>query len=107
MAVIENVGTVTAKGRTTIPRAVRHALGVDYGGTIAFRVDERGVSVHRADVEHEDPALVNFLALLARDIERRPEAIKPLVAPLAERLARATEDIEVDLDAPVDSDVDL
>ncbi len=109
MAMIEETSTITAKGQTTIPKAVRRALGVDYGGTIAFRVDERGVSVRRADVEHEDPILDNFLAFLAKDIEQRPEAIKPLPATLAGRLARATEgvEVEVDLDAPIDGDVDL
>ncbi len=74
-AILEETSTITAKGRTTIPKPVRRALGVDYGGKIAFRIDERGVSVHRADAGTEDPAIGGFLDFLARDIERRPEAI--------------------------------
>ena len=44
-ALLEEISTITAKGQTTIPKSVRQALGVDYGGKIAFRVDEHGVSV--------------------------------------------------------------
>jgi antitoxin PrlF len=106
-APIEEISTITAKGQTTVPKAVRQALGVDYGGRIAFRVDERGVSVHRAEVEHEDPAIDRFLAFLAEDIKRRPEALTALSPALAARIAALTEGVRVDLDAAVDGDVDL
>ena len=36
--VVEEVCTITAKGQTTVPKAVRQALGVGYGGRIAFRL---------------------------------------------------------------------
>src|SRR3546814_15214757 len=85
-ALFEEVSTITAKGQTTIPKSVRRALGVDYGGKITFRVDEHGVSVHRADVEHDDPALDGFLAFLAEDIKRRPEALTTLSPTPAERV---------------------
>ena len=45
-AVVEEICTITAKGQTTVPRAVRQALGVGYGGRIAFRVKEGRVTVH-------------------------------------------------------------
>ena len=50
-AMLEEISTITAKGQTTVPKSVRTALGVNYSGKIAFRVDERGVSVHRAEVD--------------------------------------------------------
>ncbi len=106
-AMLEEISTITAKGQTTVPKSVRTALGVDYGGKIAFRVDERGVSVHRAEVENEDPAIDRFLAFLADDIARRPEAVTALSPALAERLAVLTEGVKVDLNAPIDGDVDL
>lgn len=106
-AMLEEISTITAKGQTTVPKSVRTALGVNYGGKIAFRVDERGVSVHRAEVENEDPAIDRFLAFLADDIARRPEAVTALTPTLAERLAALTEGVKVDLDAPIDGDVDL
>jgi antitoxin PrlF len=106
-ALIEEISTITAKGQTTVPKAVRQALGVDYGGKIAFRVDERGVTVHRADTEHDDPAIDAFLAFLAADIHRRPEALASLSPALAARIAELTKDVAVDLDAPIDGDVEL
>ena len=106
-ALLEEVSTITAKGQTTVPKAVRQALGVDYGGRIAFRVDERGVSVHRADSDNEDPAIDSFLAFIAADIQRRPEALTSLSPALTERIATLTKGVAVDLDAPIDGDVDL
>ena len=106
-ALLEEISTITAKGQTTISKSVRQALGVDYGGRIVFRVDANGVSVHRADAEHDDPAIESFLAFLADDIKRRPEALRDLSPALAERIAALTTGISVDLDAPIDGDVDL
>lgn len=104
---LEEISTITAKGQTTVPKSVRQALGVDYGGRIAFRVDERGVTVHRADVENDDPAIDSFLAFLADDIKRRPEALITLSPALAERIAALTAGVAVDLDAAINGDVDL
>jgi antitoxin PrlF len=104
---LEETSTITAKGQTTIPKAVRRALGVDYGGRIAFRVDEHGVSVRRAETDGDDPAIDSFLDFLARDIERRPEAITTLSPALAARIAALTEGMEIDPNAEIDGAVDL
>ncbi len=106
-AMLEEVSTITAKGQTPIPKAVRQALGVDHGDKVAFRVDEHGVTLHRANAEHHDPAIDGFLSFLADDITRRPEALAALSPALAERIAALTEGVKVDLDAPLDGDVDL
>lgn len=103
---IEEVSTITAKGQTTIPKAVRQALGVDYGGKIAFRVDKRGVTVVRVE-EDADPAIERFLEFVADDIRKHPEAVKALSPDLAARIAALTEGMEVDLDAAIDGDVSL
>jgi antitoxin PrlF len=103
---LEEISTITAKGQTTVPKAIRQALGVDYGGRIAFRVDEKGVSVHRADTE-SDPAIDSFLAFLARDIARRPASLAAFPPSLAERISMLTDGVAVDLDASIDGDVDL
>ena len=63
--------------------------------------------MHRADAEHDDPAINHFLAFLAADIGRRPEALTALSPALAERIASLTKGIAVDLDAAIDGDVDL
>lgn len=103
----DEISTITAKGQTTIPKSIRRALGVDYGGQIAFHVDEAGVHVRRAEVEDNDPAIDSFLTFIARDLERRPEAIEALSPTLAARIADLTGGAEIDLDAPIEGEVDL
>ena len=105
--VLEETSTITAKGQTTIPKSVRQALGVDYGGKIAFRVDGQGVSVHRADVETDDPSIASFLDFLARDIKDRPEAITALSPALAARIAELTDGMDVDTNEEIDGEVAL
>ena len=107
MSVIEAVCTITAKGQTTVPKAIRQALGVSYGGRITFRVDDGTVSVHAAAEPVADPALAPFLALLERDIAARPEALITLTPELAARMTAATEGVEVDPDAPIEGEVAL
>lgn len=115
-AVVEEVCTITAKGQTTVPKAVRQALGVGYGGRIAFRVEGGAVTVRALPPESadgegaaEDPALAPFLALLEADLAARPaEAVRPLPEALAGRLdALASEAGEADPDAPIEGEVSL
>lgn len=106
-AIIEE-STITAKGQTTVPKAVRQALGVQSGDRIMFRVDEGGViTVRRAAGNTEDPALAPFLHFLAHDIERRPEALQALTPGLAARIAELTRGVDLDLDAAIDGEVAL
>ena len=107
MSVIEEVCTITAKGQTTVPKAIRQALGVSYGGRITFRVEDGTVSVHAAAEAEEDPALAPFLALLESGIAARPEALVPLTPALASRIAAATEGVQGDPDTPIEGDVAL
>ena len=110
MPIVEEVCTITAKGQTTVPRTIQQALGVGYGGRIAFRVEGDRVTVH-ALLEDEtfDPALAPFLALLKGDIANRPgNAVLPLTPALASRMEALTGDLgEVDPDAPIAGEVAL
>jgi antitoxin PrlF len=107
MPVIEEFCTVTAKGQTTVPKAIRQALGVGYGGRIAFRIQDGVVSVHAIATPEADPALAPFLALLERDIGARPEALVPLTPALVTRIMAATEGVEVPADLPIEGEVAL
>lgn len=98
---------ITAKGQTTVPKAVRQALGVSYGGEIAYVVDEGGrVSLLGAE-EETDPVIDGFLAFLARDMARNPSHISAFPAGLAERMAALTAGMNVDLDEEIDGAVTL
>ena len=58
--IIEETSTITAKGQTTVPKVVRQALGVDYGGRIAFRIEDEHVTVHDPEAERRDQPLQRF-----------------------------------------------
>jgi antitoxin PrlF len=107
MPVIEEICTITAKGQTTVPKAIRQALGVSYGDRISFRIEDGIVSVHAVAELQEDPALAPFLALLEQDIAARPEALILLTPELATRMAAATMGVSGDPDGPIEGDVAL
>jgi len=97
---IEEKSTLTAKGQTTVPKAVRQALGIRSGDRIAFRVDGKGrVSMARDAASHDETSAVDaFLAFLSDDIKRRPEAVAPMSDEAAERMRDLARGVEVDLD---------
>ena len=107
MPVIEEVCSITAKGQTTVPKAIRQALGVSYGGRIAFRVEDGTVSIHAVTTQDQDPALKPFLDLLERDLATHPEKITPLSPELMARVKAVTENVVTDPDAPIEGDVAL
>ena len=107
MPTLEERSTITAKGQTTVPKAIRNVLGVQAGDEIAFRVEGDRVLVVSVGGEHEDPVIGKFLAFLAEDISRHPERLKPLSKTLAARVRRLVKGKKVDLDAPIEGEVDL
>jgi antitoxin PrlF len=105
--VFEEVSTITSKGQTTVPKHVRQALGLSGGDQIAFRVDETGVTVRRADETRDDPAIASFLSFLSKDIASHPEKLRAFPATLARRIADLTKGVAFDPDAEIDGDVEL
>ena len=104
MSFIHEVATMTAKGQITLPRAVRQALKVDVGSKVAFEFRDDGqIVVSRADAEHEDPAIVAFLDLLAGDIEagRHVQAIPDDLAQNMLECARRDTGPDEDIDGEV------
>jgi antitoxin PrlF len=102
-APLEEISTITAKGQTTVPKAVRNALGVGVGSKIAFKVENGRVTVSRLETPHRDPALGNFLKLIEQDI-KTGRNVRDLPAGMAVALKRAM-DIPVDLEEPLEGDV--
>ncbi|MBD3744832.1 type II toxin-antitoxin system PrlF family antitoxin [Sphingopyxis alaskensis] len=109
-ALLKEESTITAKGQTTVPKSVRQALGVDYGGRIAFFVDEqRRVYVRKAEVEESaDPVIDHFLDFLAEDMIKNPrKSVASFPKALLDRAAVLTAGMTVDLDAEIDGDVSI
>ena len=92
--------TVAERGQITLPKPIRQALGVDFGGKVAFDLRGTQVVVSRVDNEgHEDPAIASFLALLEKDI-----AAGKHVSTLPDELANA---LLSALQQPVDPGEDI
>jgi|SRR6516162_8290218 antitoxin PrlF len=104
-AIIEETSTITAKGQTTIPKAVRQALGVDYGGKFAYRIEEGRVTVHNPEADHHDPALA-FLGLIEKDMTAGRN-VRDLPAGVVAAMRRAIKELRVDLDQKLEGDVAL
>jgi antitoxin PrlF len=107
MSVIEAVSTITAKGQTTVPKVVRQALRVKEGDQIAFRVEDQSVTVVSVESLHEDPLIGRFLAFLSKDISNRPGAVKPLSKDFVARMGVLVKGKKIDLDEPIEGEVDL
>ena len=107
--VIHEEATLTSKGQLTLPKSIRQALGVDYGGRIAFFVDDqRRVYVEKATEEASDPVVDRFLEFLAQDMSKHPgTSVVALPASLRDRAAALVGDMDVDLDAEIDGNVAL
>jgi antitoxin PrlF len=106
VATIKEISTITAKGQTTVPKAVRQALGVDCGGKIAFRVEGRRVTLSNAVAEHRDPTLEAFLEVIRKDLAKG-RSVKTLPADFASAMRCVLNEVPVSLDEPLDGDVIL
>lgn len=107
MDVRREVSTITTKGQTTVPKAVRQALGVGAGDRITFRIKGRTVTVEAASEDQQDEVVGAFLDFLARDVARRPAAVKALSPSFARRIGALVKGARVDLNAHIEGDVDL
>lgn len=105
--IVQERSRITAKGQTTVPKAVRQALGVSYGGEIAFVVDEQGVSVRRVETDETDPVIRTFLGFLEQDMLRNPQNVAAFPASLADRMAALALQVTIDLDEGIEGPVAL
>lgn len=100
---LETQSTLTDRYQTTVPEPVRRALRLGKRDRIRYTIRADGeVVLSRAD--DDDPALAPFLALLARDIEQHPERLRAIDVDLANRLQALVQDVDIDLDAPLDDE---
>jgi antitoxin PrlF len=105
MQMIHEIATITAKGQITLPKVIRQALGVDYGGKVAFDLQNGRVVVSRDEAIHEDPAIIGFLSMLERDIKSGRHT-RPLPDGLVSAMTRSLED-SATIDDDILGDVDV
>ena len=102
---IADVATVTSKGQTTVPKAVRKALGLSAGDKVAYAIKGNVVTLRKVMPEHRDPALMAFLKLIEKDIVagRNLRDFPPSLVKAARAALRENPDI--DLDEPIEGPV--
>jgi antitoxin PrlF len=97
--IIEETSKITAKGQTTVPKAVRQTLGIRSGDQIAYHVDENGtVCLVRHEAPAEASAMDVFLVFLSNDIKQHPQAVTSMSEETADRLRALTAGVDVDLE---------
>lgn len=105
--VLEIPATITERGQTTVPAAVRKMLGLGKRGRVVFRgLADGTVVIAKADEARsdDDPVLRQFLAFLERDMTARPQVIRAVPRSLVERARALVDGVEVDLDAALPDD---
>ncbi len=103
---LELESTLTDRYQTTVPGAVRRALKLGKRDKIRYVVRPDGaVQLERAaPPEADDPALGQFLHLLARSIEAQPDRLRGVDAAWLGRMRSLVAGVEVDWDTPLDPD---
>ena len=104
--ILEIQATITERGQTTVPAAIRRMLALGKRDRVVFRGLADGTVViarQRGDSE-EDPVIGRFLGFLADDMATHPERIRPVTAALVAEAAALVEGVEVDLEAALPDD---
>ena len=105
-AIFEIEATITERGQTTVPAAVRKMLHVRKRGRVVFRGMPDGTVVIASkdeDEPHTDPVISQFLGFLERNMTERKDAIRPVPQSFLNDL-RELSDGEIDLDGPLTGD---
>ena len=80
--ILEMPATITERGQTTVPAAIRKMLALGKRDRVVFRglADGTVVLAKKTAAEKPDPVIGKFLALLAKDIASSPCACEPCLA---------------------------
>ncbi len=97
---LEIPATITDRGQTTVPAAIRKMLDLGKRDRVVFRSLPDGTVVLAKQISDEklDPVIGKFLAFLAKDMTSAPNRIKPVPRDLVNRGKELVEDMTVDLD---------
>ncbi|HEY9216014.1 MAG TPA: type II toxin-antitoxin system PrlF family antitoxin [Ancylobacter sp.] len=105
--ILEIPATITERGQTTVPAAIRRMLALGKRDRVVFRGMADGtVVIAKKDAESgdADPVIGKFLAFLAGDMVAAPRRIQPVSPDLVARGAALVAGVEVDLDEALPDD---
>ena len=104
---LEAEAALTAQDQITVPATVRKTLDLRGGKSrvlFRYRPDEGIFVFMRAESSvgnTEDPALLPFLNLLEKDIQRSPARLAPFPTKLLKKACSLVKGMKVDLDGPL------
>lgn|SRR5574337_331178 len=105
--ILEIPATITDRGQTTVPAAIRRMLALGKRDQVVFRGLADGTVViakRQPSADDVDPVIGRFLAFLARDMANEPARIRPAPRSLVARGKTLVEGVKVDLDAALPED---
>jgi len=103
--ILEIPATITARGQTTVPAAIRKMLALGKGDQVVFRgLADGTVVIAKKASDEDDPVIGKFLEFLARDMAHEPARIRPVPRSLVSRAKALVRGIEVDVDTPLPDD---
>lgn len=104
--ILEIPATITDRGQTTVPAAIRKMLALGKRDQVVFRgLADGTVIISKKEARAEgDPVIGKFLAFLARDMTDEPGRIRPVPKSLLARGKALVKGVKVDLDAPLPDD---
>ena len=104
-AELQEVSKLTDRYQTTVPSAVRKALGLKKRDQLRYTVQADGrVYLEPVRGDAADPAIAAFLGFIADDITNHPERLQRFDGALQSRLTDLVGGVDVDLDAPLSAD---
>ncbi|MDF2117578.1 type II toxin-antitoxin system PrlF family antitoxin [Roseiarcaceae bacterium H3SJ34-1] len=105
--ILEIPATITERGQTTVPAAIRKMLALGKRDHVVFRGMADGtvmIAKKNAEAEGADPVIGKFLAFLAGDMAAEPRRIRPVSPDLVARGAALVTGVDVDLDDALPDD---
>ncbi len=105
--ILEIAATVTDRGQTTVPAAIRKMLALGKRDQVVFRGLADGtvmISKQEARGDDGDPVIGKFLEFLARDMASEPAGIRPVPKSLVARGKALVKGVKVDLDEALPDD---
>ncbi len=105
METLEAESTVTKRGQTTLPSAIRKVLKVTSAeDRLVYRVMQDGSVVISKKAAPRDPIIAEFLAFLANDTRNNFASLRPVTSEWLSDLQQLVEGTEIDLDSPLSPD---
>jgi antitoxin PrlF len=105
MDTLEIEATVTKRGQTTLPSAIRKVLKVTAAeDRIVYRVLKDGSVLLTKKESPGDPIIAAFLAFIATDIGNNLGSLRPVTPEWLTGLQQLVKGVNIELDAPLSED---